>query len=150
MKKISFLTLILTTIVFSQLKAQILTPVHWSYGAKKINSTEAVVFMKATIDNGWHVYSQTVKDGGPVKTTFTFNPSKQYKKIGKTIEPQPILRMEKVFNMEVGFFENSVIFQQKIKLKTSQAIVKGTVEYMTCNDHQCLPPENIEFSIPVN
>jgi hypothetical protein len=150
MKKILFLALILTTIAFSQLKAQILTPVHWSYGAKKISSTEAVVFMKATIDNGWHVYSQTVKDGGPVKTTFTFNSSKEYKKIGKTMEPKPISRVEKVFNMEVGFFENSVIFQQKIKLKTAQTIVKGTLEYMTCNDHQCLPPESIEFSIPVN
>jgi hypothetical protein len=150
MKKISLLSLILTIIAFSQLKAQILTPVHWSYGAKKISSTEAVVFMKATIDNGWHVYSQTVKDGGPVKTTFTFSPSKEYKKIGKTMEPKPILRMEKVFNMEVGFFENAVIFQQKIKLKSAQTIVKGTVEYMTCNDHQCLPPETIDFSIPIN
>jgi hypothetical protein len=149
MKKILFFALFLTTLTFLQSKAQILTPVHWSYGSKKISPTEAVVFLKATIDDGWHMYSQTVKDGGPVKTTITFTPSKDYSTIGTTVEPKPITRMEKVFSMEVGFFESSVVFQQKIKLKASQTIVKGTLEYMTCNDHQCLPPEDIEFSIPV-
>jgi hypothetical protein len=149
MKKFLFLALVLTTLTFLQTKAQILTPVHWSYGAKKISPTEAVVFIKATIDNGWHVYSQTVKDGGPVKTTITFTPSKEYSTVGSTAEPAPITRMEKVFNMEVGFFENSVVFQQKIRLKAGKTIVKGSLEYMTCNDHQCLPPEDVEFSIPI-
>jgi hypothetical protein len=49
----------------------------------------------------------------------------------------------------VSFFEKEVVFQQKIKLKAGQATVKGTLEYMTCNDHQCLPPDDIDFSIPV-
>jgi thiol:disulfide interchange protein DsbD len=95
------------------------------------------------------VYSQFVKDGGPVKTTITFSPSKDYTLIGKTMEPKPITRMEKVFNMEVGFFENVVIFQQKIKLKAGQVTVNGKLEYMTCNDQKCLPPDDIDFSIPV-
>jgi hypothetical protein len=127
----------------------VLTPVHWSYGAKKLSKDEAVVFIKATIDDGWHVYSQTVKEGGPIKTTITFPVSATYTLIGKTIEPTPITRNEKVFNMDVSFFEHEVIFQQKIKLKTGQATVKGTLEYMTCNDHQCLPPEDVEFSVVV-
>lgn len=150
MKKILILAMVFACFTCLQSKAQILTPVHWSYGAKKISATEAVVFIKATIDDGWHVYSQTVKDGGPIKTSFTFTKSKDYVIVGHTIEPKPISRMEKVFNMEVGFFEKSVVFQQKIKLKASQVTVKGTLEYMTCNDHQCLPPDDIEFSIPVN
>jgi hypothetical protein len=131
------------------LKAQILTPVRWSYGSKKTGKNEAVVFAKATIDNGWHIYSQTVKDGGPVKTSFTFSKSESYTLIGNTIEPTPITRNEKVFSMDVSYFEKSVIFQQKIKLKANQTIVKGTLEYMTCNDKQCLQPEEIDFSIAV-
>jgi thiol:disulfide interchange protein DsbD len=130
-------------------QAQILTPVHWSYGAKKIGKNEAVVFIKATIDDGWHLYSQFVKDGGPVKTTITFPPSASYTLIGKTVEPTPITRNEKVFNMDVSFFEHEVVFQQKIKLKAGQATVKGTLEYMTCNDNKCLPPDNLDFSVPV-
>jgi len=57
--------------------------------------------------------------------------------------------MEKAFGMEVAYFENEVIFQQKIRLKTGQATVSGTLEYMTCNDQKCLPPDDLEFSIPV-
>ncbi|QKJ32602.1 sugar transporter [Mucilaginibacter mali] len=130
-------------------KAQILTPVNWSYAAKKTSATEAVVFLKANIDEGWHVYSQFVKEGGPIKTTFTFTASPEYTLVGKTIEPKPIVRMEKVFGMDVAFFEGSAIFQQKIKLKKGQTTVKGSLEYMTCNDKQCLPPTTEEFSIPI-
>ncbi|QJD96231.1 sugar transporter [Mucilaginibacter robiniae] len=134
----------------SRAGAQILTPVHWSYAAKRLSSTEAVVFMRATIDEGWHVYSQNVKNGGPVKTAFTFAPSGAYTLVGKTMEPTPITRMEKAFGMDVSFFEKSVTFQQKIKLKGSGTVtVKGSLEYMTCNDQKCLPPEDLEFSIPI-
>lgn len=134
----------------TQAKAQILTPVHWSYAAKKTSATEAVVLIKATIDPGWHVYSQNVKDGGPVKTTFTFAPSKAYALVGKTQEPAPITRQEKVFNMEVSYFANSVIFQQKVKLAGPGPVtVKGSFEYMTCNDEKCLPPDEVTFAVPV-
>ncbi|MCC8427020.1 protein-disulfide reductase DsbD N-terminal domain-containing protein [Mucilaginibacter sp. UR6-11] len=148
MKKLLIIPLLMITGFVLQTSAQILAPVKWSYGAKKINAKEAVVFMKASIDEGWHLYSQFVKDGGPVKTTFTFA-SGAYSLDGATKEPTPITRNEKVFNMDVGFFEHEVIFQQKIKLKAGQVTVKGKLEYMTCNDKQCLPPETVEFSIPV-
>jgi thiol:disulfide interchange protein DsbD len=148
MKKIT--SMITVLILFAlQSKSQILQPVKWSYAAKKTSATEAVVFIKATIDAGWHVYSQFVKDGGPVKTTIDFTPSNTFAMVGKATEPQPIIRMEKAFGMEVGFFENSVIFQQKIKLKARQVTVSGKLEYMTCNDQKCLPPDDIDFSIPV-
>ncbi|MDB5010340.1 MAG: sugar transporter [Mucilaginibacter sp.] len=130
--------------------AQIETPVKWSYAAKKISSTEAVVFLKATIQDGWHIYSLNVKDGGPIKTSFTFAPSKEYSLTGKPSEPTPVTKFEKAFNMNVSYFEKSVIFQQKIKLKSPNAsAVKGKLEYMTCNDRKCLPPDDIDFSIPL-
>jgi DsbC/DsbD-like thiol-disulfide interchange protein len=131
------------------LSAQIETPVKWSYAAKKLNSKEAVVFIKATINDGWHIYSQNIKDGGPVKTSFTFLPSKQYSLTGKTEEPQPVTRFEKSFNMDVSYFEKTVVFQQKIKLKAAQTTVKGSLEYMTCNDHKCLPPSDLDFSVTI-
>ena len=131
------------------LSAQILQPVKWSYAAKKINKTEAVLLIKATIDNGWHIYSTQQKEGGPVKTTIDFTPSKDYALNGALAEPKPVTKMEQVFKMNVLYFEKSVIFQQKIKLKKDQTNIKGKVEYMVCNDKQCLPPEDIDFSIPV-
>jgi hypothetical protein len=130
-------------------KSQILKKVTWSYAAKKTSKTEATVYFKATIDEGWHVYSQTVKEGGPIKTTFTFPASKEYTLVGKTIEPKPITKYEETFSMNVSYFEKSVVFSQKVKLTGAKAVVKGTIEFMTCDDKQCLPPEEVSFSIPV-
>lgn len=132
-------------------KAQILTPVKWSYGEKMLNKTDAVIFLKATIDDGWHLYSQTVPDGGPTKTTIIFEQAKNYVLIGNTQEPKPITRIEKVFDgMKVSFFENGVIFQQKIKLKVAVPVtVKGSIEFMTCDDHQCIPATTIPFSVTI-
>lgn len=148
MKKI---LLIVTALIISVgVKAQIETPVKWSYAAKRISSTEAVVFLRATIADGWHIYSQDVKDGGPIKTSFTFTPSKEFSLVGKATEPTPITKYEKSFSMNVSYFEKSVTFQQKIKLKSPNAsVVKGQLEYMTCNDRKCLPPEDVDFSIPL-
>jgi DsbC/DsbD-like thiol-disulfide interchange protein len=130
--------------------AQIETPVKWSYAAKRVSATEAVVFLRAAIDEGWHIYSLNVKDGGPIKTSFTFPPSVDYTLVGKTVEPAPITKFEKTFNMDVSYFENTVTFQQKVKLKSpNAAIVKGSLEFMTCNDRKCLPPEDVNFSIPI-
>lgn len=148
MKKLSAL---LTFVLLATLTttAQIKTPVKWSYAAKKINNTEAVVLIKATIQKGWHVYSQNIKPGGPIPTGFTFAKSADYTVVGKTSEPKGISHFEKVFDMDVVYFENAVVFQQKIKLNKSTTNVKGTVEFMVCNDMECLPPDEVNFSIPV-
>ena len=148
MKKLLLAAIALIISIGAQ--AQIESPVKWAYAAKKINSTEAVVFLRATIQDGWHIYSQNVKDGGPIKTSFTFTPSKEFTLIGKTTEPTPLTKYEKAFTMNVSYFEKSVTFQQKIKLKSPHAsVVKGKLEYMTCNDMKCLPPEDLDFSIPL-
>lgn len=147
MKKLALLLAV--SLFGTGLFAQILQPVKWSYAAKKVSKTEAVLLIKATIDNGWHIYSTRQKEGGPVKTTIDFTPSKDYALNGALAEPKPVTKMEQVFKMNVMYFEKAVVFQQKIKLKKDQTNIKGKVEYMVCNDKQCLPPEDIDFSIPV-
>ncbi|WP_316847812.1 protein-disulfide reductase DsbD domain-containing protein [Pedobacter psychrodurus] len=148
MKKITFLFCALCLIKLSAY-SQILKPVTWSYAAKRTSPTTATVFIKAAVDQGWHLYSQFVKDGGPVKTTFTFPSSAAYTLVGTTTEPKAITKYESTFKMDVSYFEKSVVFQQKIKLKGKTAAVKGSVEFMVCDDKQCLPPEQVDFSIPV-
>lgn len=145
------ITLILSLLFFTSLGAfaQLDDPVTWSYVAKKKSATEAIVYIKANIEDGWHLYSQNVKPGGPSKTTFTFAKSKDYSLVGTTAEPKPISKFEKVFNMNVAYFADEVIFQQKVKLNKGATTVKGKVEFMVCNDSKCLPPTEIEFSVPV-
>lgn len=148
MKKV--LTIIAALFFTAGAYAQIVTPVKWAYAAKKTSATEVTVFLKATIDAGWHIYSQNVKDGGPIKTSFTFAKSKDYTLVGPAIEPKPETRFEKSFNMDVSFFEKEVVFQQKIKLKSANVkAITGQLEYMVCNDSKCLPPDDVNFTIPV-
>ena len=144
-------TLILNLLFFTSLGAfaQLDEPVSWSYVAKKTSATEATVYIKASIEENWHLYSQTVKPGGPNKTIFTFAKSKDYTLVGGTTEPKPISKFEKVFNMNVPYFTDEVVFQQKIKLNKGATTVKGKVEFMVCDDKKCLPPNEIAFSVPV-
>lgn len=147
MKKLGIL--IVFAFFTSALSAQIKTPVKWAYAAKKINNNEAVLLIKATIDKGWHIYSQNIKPGGPVPTTLTFTTSADYTPIGAATEPKGISHFEKVFDMDVVYFENEVVFQQKVKLNKAATNVKGTIEFMVCNDKECLPPDEVNFNIPI-
>ncbi len=147
MKKLLLLLVILLAgrTAFAQIEGH----VTWAYAAKKISPTEAVVLLKATIDDTWHIYSAYIKEGGPIKTSFKFIPSKDYVLDGKITEPTPVSKYDKNFGMNLTFFENAVVFQQKIKLKTKKSTIKGSLEYMTCNDQKCLPPETVAFAVNV-
>jgi hypothetical protein len=144
--------IILCALIFSAgaLKAQILNPVKWSYGAKKGSDGTATLFFKANIDEGWHIYSVNQGPGGPKKTEIILEPSAAYVKVGKAQEPKPEKKYEDAFGINVYFFKDQVIFQQKIKLKAGQTTVKGKIGFMVCTDKQCLPPDEVSFSIPVN
>lgn len=124
-------------------QAQILTPVKWSYAAQRTSPAEATVYLRATLDEGWHVYSQTGQKGGPIKTTITFTPAKGYALVGTPQEPAPVTKYEPVF-------EKSVIFQQRVKLVGPGVIVlNGSIHYMTCNEVKYLPPATVAFNAPL-
>ena len=143
-KNVLSLAFVFTALV---VRAQIQTPVKWAYAAKKLDNNEAIVYLKATIDKGWHIYSQNVAEGGPIKTSFSFAKSDEYQLRSKTTEPLPRTKFEKAFDMKVTYFENTVVFQQKVKLNSAKLVVKGTLTYMACSNKECLPPENVEFSV---
>lgn len=147
MKKI--LLLIVLLCISATSFGQILKPVKWSYASKKINDKEAVLFLKATIEHGWNIYAQKVPENGPVPTTFLFNLSKSYQLNGNTNAPNPVVKHDPTFDMEIGYYTETVVFQQKVKLLENSPAVKGTLSYMACNDAQCLPPEEVAFNIPI-
>ncbi|WP_158995619.1 protein-disulfide reductase DsbD domain-containing protein [Mucilaginibacter sp. L196] len=147
MKKI---ILVLFSILFiANAFGQILTPVRWSYAIKKLSEKKTMVYVKATIDNGWHIYSTMQPDGGPIKTSFTFSRSKEYTLIGKLTEPKSATKFEPNFKMNVHYFEKSVVFQQKIRVIKNGFVLKGKINFMVCNDEKCLPPENVEFNVQI-
>lgn len=148
MKKLILMTII-SMMGIAKMQAQIVSPVKWSYAAKKGAKGTATLLIKATIESPWHIYSVNQKPGGPEKTAFSFLKSKAYTLVGKVMEPKPITKYEDVFGINVSYFENSVIFQQKVKLSAKTAVIKGKVTFMVCNDTSCLPSDEVAFSIPV-
>jgi thiol:disulfide interchange protein DsbD len=127
--------------------AQIEKPVKWEFAVQKINQKEATLYLKATIQDGWHIYSMDAMSDGPVRTSFKFDRSPQYTLIGKTSQPAAKSKFEKAFNSKVSFFEKEVIFVQRLRLKSATGTVHGRIEYMTCSDKKCLPPDALEFSV---
>lgn len=145
MKKLLLFVLLLTS---GTAFAQLHKPVKWSCFAKKINRQEAEIYIKATVANGWHIYAMQVS-GGPTKTSFSFTPSSSYRLIGETLEPQPIVKFDKVLQKKLSYFEKEVVFKQKIKLLKPKAVVSGVLEFMACSDKSCLPAEELPFKIPI-
>ena len=129
--------------------AQIEEPVKWSFSSVNLGENKVEIRMVADIQPGWHVYSQFIEEGGPIPTSFTFTPSKDYTLIGKVSEsPKAISSFDTNFKMKIAWHEKQVVFKQLIKVNYAGSI-KGTVEFMVCNDQKCLPPEELEFSLPV-
>jgi thiol:disulfide interchange protein len=129
------------------MSAEIQKPVTWSFSSKQVSDTEFNLVLTANVDNNWHLYSQFIGEGGPVPTSFKFTPSPDYTLVGKVSEsPKPKKIYEKVFEMEVAFFEKKAVFTQKIKLKTAATKIRGILTFMACDNSQCLPPEDVDFS----
>ncbi len=137
-----------TISVFSG-QAQILVPVKWEYKTKVTGSNTAELQFIARIDQGWHLYSQNLPDGGPMPTEFRFEKVDGIELVGKAIEPTPQEVFDEMFQMKVKYFDKLVTFTQKIKITGTQPVkVSGTVNYQACNDETCIPGES-EFSFDV-
>ena len=128
--------------------AQLVKPITWSHYGKKINQTEAILYIKAKLDKGWHVYAQNIKTE-PMRLKFNYTLSKDFALIGKTNQPKPILKYDKVVQMQLAYFENEVVFTQKIKLNKPLTAVRAKVEFMVCNETSCLPADEVLMNIPV-
>jgi len=136
------------SIFFSiSLFAQIEEPVEWSFKTKHIGNDEFDLISTATVDKGWYIYSQDLADDGPVPTTFSFDAKEsRYELVGRTDEDGNFIEgFDKIFEMHVKKFKNKAVFTQRVKLKKKRASIKGSLEFMTCNDEKCLPPEIVDF-----
>ena len=125
-------------------------PVKWIFEAKQLEGDTYEFIASATIEEGWHLYSQELESAdGPVPTEFIyFNEEKAFELLGKTEEVGDILKeYDNNFMMNLSFYEKEVAFKQKIKLTGAGNQVKGDVYFMVCDESKCLPPETVEFTV---
>lgn len=142
-KLISFLLLSFAVL---GLQAQIMDPVKFKTELKNVSDTEAEIVFTATIDNGWHVYSTELGDGGPISATFNVEKKSGVEPVGK-LKPvgKEIDTFDKLFEMKVRYFEHTAKFVQKLKLTGGAYAIEGYLEYGACNDESCLPPTEVPF-----
>ena len=153
MKKIFFVLAFLFAGIFSN--AQILDPVIWEFSQTKISESEVELQFKASIEDHWHLYSQFTGqfygDEGPIPTSFVFKESENFEKLGETLEEIPMEVFDPIFEMDLKYFEGLATFSQKIKtLNSNPFIIEGEINFMSCDQAQCIFPMPVPFSFHIN
>jgi hypothetical protein len=144
--------LIFWSITLVNAHAQILTPVKWEFSIRSISDVEAEVVAKAKIDKGWHVYALKVSDKpldiAPIPTTLKLDKSKDFSLVGGVKEGKYIKHYDPQFEGELNYFENEATFTQRIKiLSTNKITVTGELQYMACDEVQCIFPDPEFFEL---
>ncbi|MCR9174129.1 MAG: protein-disulfide reductase DsbD N-terminal domain-containing protein [bacterium] len=111
------------------------------------DADQSEVFVRASIDEGWHLYSsEKVADLGPIPTEVVIHENDGVEVVGKLKEPKPKVSYDPNFGETLYYFEEAVTFTQAIELKGATEL-SGTITYMVCNDEMCMPPVDYKFSI---
>ena len=148
MKKIVFL--LVAFFAFVTANSQVLDPVKWKSKTEKISDTEYNLILEATIDSGWHLYSQFTPDGGPIPLSFAFAPAKGvYELIGKTKESTYKKQFNDVFGVDEFFFEKKAKFIQKVTIGSAEgATIKAEIDYQVCKEVCINLNKSFQFVIP--
>lgn len=145
MKK--FLSAFIMLLAVLAVRAQIQEPVTFTQELRKISETEAEIVFTGKIDKGWHVYSTELGEGGPISAVLEVEHITGAVLDGKlTPVGKEISDYDKLFEMQVRWFENEAQFVQKLRLTGGQWRIEGYLEYGACNDQNCLPPTDLDFS----
>lgn len=135
------MTLALLMVVSILANAQIVDPVHFSSQLKTGKTAEAEIVFTGKIDNGWHVYSTGLGSDGPTSATFNVEKLDGVELVGKLqARGNEIKSFDKLFDMTLRYFENSVTFVQKVKFTKPNYVIDAYLEYGACNDQSCMPP----------
>ena len=151
MKKGFLLSLLLFMCVLVMAQGGSSKAVVWNFASKKIAENTYEVRMTASIDGKYHMYAQNVGVEGPVPTSFKFTKNPLVTVDGKVKEEGTLMKKrEEVWGGNVNYYEKSVEFVQVVKLKGKvKTNLAGSVEFMVCDDKQCLPPSEVEFKVNI-
>ena len=128
--------------------AQGLEPVIWSVKYQKVGSDTYEVICEAKIDSGWYIYSMFGDPlEGPIPTSINFEGEGITVLEKGTEKGNKTESYDQFFGIDLVKFSSIATFRQKVKVKPSLSSISGSVEFMTCNDRQCLPPTEVNFDL---
>ena len=121
--------------------AQMVDPVKFTAQLKTTSSAEAEIVFTGKIEPGWHVYSTNLGSGGPIEASFSASQHDGIELVGKLMpKGKELSKMDKMFGMNVRYFEHSVTFVQKIRFVKPHYALNCSLEYGACSDQTCMPP----------
>ncbi len=128
-------------------QAQVMEPVKMD-----VSRNDKQIVFHAKIKKGWHVYSVAPKTEsstmGPTWARLVVDNIDGAELDG---ELQAVGKEKSVyddmFGMDVRYFEDSVTFVQKIKVRREGYVIDCALEYGTCDDKQCLPPQQAKYVV---
>ena len=130
-------------------------PVEFKFSIDNTNQGEVVVLeVEASIEDEWHIYAIYDVPEGPKPTVIRIE-SDQIVKIGRIIEPNPIVTYDEGFDNITKYHEGNPIFRVPIiidkNLSNGVYSFDVTVEYQVCTGNLCYPPneysDNISFTL---
>ena len=152
MRYLISLLLAAASLVMCAQQDDIKTPITWDNSFEMVSDTEAVASFTATIDNGWHLYSTQLPDGGPSPTVVVWDKISGLEPTGDlTPDHAPIEKVDEMFELTLSWWEQKVTLTQHFKVTDPSTVhLEGYVEYSSCNDETCIPPTKEPFTFSGN
>lgn len=145
---IQILFLVAVLLFPTSIYAQWEDPVHFKVTQKKLSATDLLLIFEGSAEQGWHVYSSDMKDGGPTVATFHLDKTKGVEVSGKLVPKGAVKeKFDEMFSMKVRYMEGTIVFHQHLKITARDYEAAGYLEYGACNDENCLPPTEVPFSV---
>jgi len=125
--------------------------VSWKFSTRTLGPNTYEIVITPTVEAPWHIYSLNSPEGVGQPTKFSFRSNPLLIQEGKTTETGKIVTQKDPHTgLTAHYFKGPVSFSQKVKLRgKARTKLTGTVEYMVCNDHQCMPPATVPFSVMI-
>ena len=145
--------IILSLFLFATMAVSAQNPVTWTFTSKKVTNNSYEIHMTATIEKGWHLYSQTQpEDAIAIPTTFAITSNPLIEVVGKIKEDGKMEKFhDKQLDISANQYSKTVNFVQTIKLKgKAKTSFSGSVEYQTCDDKKCLPAKTVNFKVALD
>ena len=140
------LAAILSCLVTAEARGQKLNPVQWRLESASRTAAaggEVLLRLTAKMEAGWHLYSLTTPEGGPLPTRVSLVPNAAVKGC-RLYARQAEQRFDNNFNLRVETYDGQAefVFICQLQPDAPQGRLELLAEarYQTCDDKMCLPP----------
>lgn len=105
-----------------------------------VNGADGTIEFEAYIEQGYHLYSTDIPEGGPSPMEVTYSVVEGAEIVGVLTPGEgAVTEMDPMFEMMVAYFSENALFTQKVKFLGGAYRIKGTLRFQSCSDSNCIP-----------